>query len=380
MKGMIITHPGLEAVSGKEIKELVGADCKLKRSVALFSTDSFEDLCKLSYLSQSAIKVIQLFFSATINDMDDVLPAIKDLDLSEWLKDRTFAVRSRIINNDSVDTMESERLMGEVIYNKYHDKLGAKVNLENPDVTFFAYVIDAEFYFGVDFAGFDLSKRNYRIFALSDSIKATVAYSLVRLGGYKKGMKLLDPFAQSGTVAIEAALFASKKPVNFYGKDRFAFLKFPQLKDFDFEKFFAKYDKFDTELNGITASDSQHRHVKAAEKNAKIAGMNKQINSTRMEVEWLDTKFEKESVDRIISNPPKISRLLTEKGIQKMFQELFYTANFILKPDGRIVLLVKNYKQILNHATRYNFELKANFQLQQGKEDFSILIFEKEDK
>jgi putative N6-adenine-specific DNA methylase len=380
MKGLIITHPGLEAVSGKEIKELIKADCKLKPAVAMFSTDNIEDFCTLAYCSQSAIKVLQLFFSGTISKLDDVLPAIKEIDFSELLEDKSFVVRSKVIDNDSVDTMESERVIGEIIYDKYNKKCNAKVDLENPDITFFAYVLGKEFYFGVDFAGFDLSKRNYRIFALSDSIKATVAYALVRLGGYKKGMTLLDPFAQSGTVAIEAAFLATKKPVNFYNKDKFAFLKFPQLADFDFDKFFAKHDKFTSELSGITASDSQQRHVRAAEKNAKIAGINKLINFSRMDIEWLDTKFEKESVDRIISNPPKVSRLLTEKGIQKMFQELFYTANFILKPDGRIVILTKNYKQILNHATRHNFSLTANFPLMQGKEEFNILIFEKEEK
>lgn len=376
MKGLIITHPGLEAVSGKEVKELIDAECKISKSVAVFSLEKLEDLCTLCYMSQSAIKVMYLFSSTTIKKLDDVLPKIKELDLSEWLADNTFVVRSMIIENKDVDTMESERLIGEVIHEKYK----AKVDLENPNVTFFFYVIGNDAYFGIDFAGFDLSKRNYRTFALSDSIKATVAYSLVRLAGYKKGMIMLDPFAHSGTVAIEAAFFATKKPVNFYNKEKFAFLGFSQFKDIDFDAFFAKHDKFEPDLKGITASDSQQRHVRAAEKNAKIAGLNKQINFTRMDVEWLDTKFAKESVDRIVSNPPKVSRLLTEKGMAKQFQELFYTANFILKNNGRIVLLVKNYKQILNYAQRYNFELKANFKIMQGKEEFNILVFEKAKK
>lgn len=374
MDGIVITHPGLEAVSGKEVKELIGADCRLETSIALFSTERLEDFCTLCYRSQSAMKVLHMFLSGSIRSLDEVLPHIGNLDLSVWLGDSSFAARCVIVDNEGLDTMESERLIGEVI----HEKYGAKVDLENPDVLFCMYVFRDRFYFGVDFAGFDLSKRNYRIFALSDAIKATAAYALVRLGGYKKGMVMLDPFTHSGTVAIEAALFATKKPVNYYGKDRFGFLNFPQFKGVDFSKFFEKHDRFDAELKGITASDSQQRHVRAAEKNAKIAGMNKQINFTRMEIEWLDTKFEKQSVDRIITNPPKASRLLTEKGIEKMYQELFYTADFILKPDGRIVLLAKNYMQILRHAQRYNFALKGNFKFMQGKEEFSILVFERE--
>ncbi|MFC1741235.1 THUMP domain-containing protein [Nanoarchaeota archaeon] len=373
MKGIIITHPGLEAVSGKEIKELIKQEPKLKRSVAMFTTDKIEDLCTLCYRSQSAMKVLQLFFSGEAKKLDDVLPTINDLNLAEWLREKTFCVRCKIVDNDFFDTMESERLIGEVI----HEKYDAKVSLEDPDVTFYGYVIEDTFYFGVDFAGFDLSKRNYKIFALADSIKASTAYSLVRLGGYKKGMTMLDPFAHSGVVAIEAAFYASGKPINYYNKDKFAFQRFPHFKNYNFDDFFKKHDTFEEKLNGITASDNQQRHVKAAEKNAKIAGMNKLINFTRMDVEWLDTKFEKQSVDRIISNPPKVSRLLSEKGFEKMFQELFYTADFILKPEGRIVILVKSYQQILKHAQRHNFAITGNFKFMQGKEELSILVFEK---
>ena len=376
MKGLVITNPGIEAVSGKEVKELIGADCKVAKSVVIFETAKIEDLCTLCYCSQSSVKVLCLLFAGTVKGIDDACDAIKKLELSDWLKDKSFVVRSRILDNEELDTLESERLIGEVIY----DKFNAKVDLEHADIPFFAYFIGNELYFGVDFAGFELSKRTYRIFALSDSVKGNVAYSLVRLAGYKEGMTMLDPFVQSGTVVIEAALFASKKPVNFYSKDKFAFLKFPQFKGFDFEKFFDKHDKKAIDIKGITASDAQQRHVKSAEKNAKIAGLNKQVNFTRMDVEWLDTKFDKESVDCIVSNPPKMSRLLSAKGFDKQFQELFYTADFVLKKEGKIVILAKNYSQIIKHAQRHHFNLKSNFPVWQGQEDLSILIFEKEKK
>jgi len=374
-KGAIVTHKGLEAVSGKELKELIGAECTIQPSVVLFDVNKIEDLCRLCYLSQSAIKVLSVFGSGKMKKLDDCFNIVKDADLEHWVDGKSFCVRSSIVNNDMISSLDAERDVGAIIFERYK----AKVDLENPDVTFFIYIYEDDFYFGVDFAGFELSKRNYRIFSLADSIKATVAYALVRLAGHKKGMSLLDPFSHSGTVAIEAAFFETGKPVNYYNKENFAFLKFNQFDGFDFESFWKKMDKFSENSTNITASDEQQRFVKASEKNAKIAGVNKQLNFSRMDIEWLDTKFEKNSVDRIVSNPPKVSKLLTEKGIEKVFQELFYTADFILKKDGRIVLLTKNYVQILNHAQRHNFVLKANFQVWQGKEDFNVLIFERKE-
>ena len=55
--------------------------------------------------------------------------------------------------------------------------------------------------------------------------------------------------------------------------------------DFDFDKFNSKFDKAN-----IFAFDSQFRHIDAAKKNSKIAGINKNINFSRTEIEWLDTK------------------------------------------------------------------------------------------
>ncbi len=375
MKGLVITHPGLEAVSAKEVKELIGSDCAMNSSVALFETDKFEDFASLCYRSQSAMRVLHLFMNFEISDLEDVFEPVSEYDLGDYLKEKTFAVRSWIVNNDNIDTMESEREVGAII----HDKYKASVDLENPDVTFFIYVFEKQFYFGVDFAGFDLSKRNYRLFCQSDSIKGTLAYSLVRLAGFKSGMNFLDPFSQSGTVCIEAAFHASKKPIRFYDKDRFAFHRFPQFEGFDFDGFFAHHDNFSSDNSTtINCFDSQQRHVRAAEKNAKVVGLNKMLTFSRLEVEWMDTKFDKGSVDCIATNPPRPSVHFTRASLEKSFQEFFYTADFILKPEGKIVVLGKNYPKLLALAQRYNFVLKANFEVFQGKEKFNILIFHKD--
>ena len=101
------------------------------------------------------------------------------------------------------------------------------------------------------------------------------------------------------------------------------------------------------------------------------------INFSRIEVEWMDTKFEKQSVDCIVTNPPKPSIHYTNDSLEKAFQEFFYTANFVLKKDGKVVVLGKNYPKLLGLAQRYNFTLKANFEVFQGKEQFNVLIFTK---
>ena len=378
MKGLIITHPGLQAVAAKDVKDIIDKDSDVRESVAIFETDKFDDLCLLCYKSQSAIKVMQLFMEFEVSTLEDAFEEIKNYDFSAFIKDKTFAVRSRIVKNDIFDSMETEREIGAIIHDRYN-KDGVSVNLEKPDITFFVYVYEKSFYFGIDLSGFDLSKRNYRLFCQSDAIKGTLAYCLVRLAGYKPNMVFVDPFSQSGTVCIEAAHLASGKSINYYNKDKLAFLKLPQMEGFDFDAFFEKHDTFNTDVKGINCFDAQHRHINAAEKNSKVTGLNKMINFSRTEVEWLDTKFEKGSVDCIATNPPKPSIHYTSDNLEKSFQEFFYTADFVLKPGGKIVVLGKNYPKLLGLAQRYNFLLKANFEIWQGKETFNILIFTKKD-
>ena len=115
MRGAIVTHPGLEAVAGKEVKELLDIQPSLNPSIALFETDEHKDFMTLCYRAQSAIKILHLFLDMPITSLDDVLPKVKEYDFSPFTKNASFAVRSLIVNNDMLDHMETEREIGGII-------------------------------------------------------------------------------------------------------------------------------------------------------------------------------------------------------------------------------------------------------------------------
>ena len=74
--------------------------------------------------------------------------------------------------------------------------------------------------------------------------------------------------------------------VNNFSKDKLAFMKFIDVE-------ISQYDK-PIELRGqIISTDAHFAHISAAKKNAKIAGVVKQIQFSRKELEWLDTKLGK---------------------------------------------------------------------------------------
>ena len=234
------------------------------------------------------------------------------------------------------------------------------------------------FYLCVDFTGADISKRDYRIFTHPTALKASVAYSMLRIADIKDDETIIDPMCGCGTIAIEAAHFLSKRSINFFTKDKFAFLRFMEF-DFDVED--AKI--LDKIKANIHAFDNQMRHIKAAEKNAKIGAVNNLIKFSRTEIEWLDTKFKEHSIDKIISYPPQRSKLVSDKELEKLFTELFYQAKYTLNPNGKMVLLSTEGRidNLLEKAAEiHNFKVSSKKEITHGQQKEVVLVFIKKSK
>lgn len=377
MKGLAITNIGTEKISSKEIKELIKPkSIKTGKGAVVFDFKELSDLCVLCYKAQSVSRILLLLKQFKIKKLSD-LKQIDKIDFTKYL-DSKESFSSRCIKHGEYSTQEIEGKAGEIIINniKKKTKRKQKVNLDNPDVIFLTYVAGNECYFGIDFAGRDLSKRDYKIFGHQRALKGTIAYFLARTAGYDSKKVLVDCFCNDGSIPIEAALFALGFPVNYFEKNKFAFLKLKQFKGMDFEKFFENIDKKIKKIKpGIHAFDSEQRFVKTAEKNAKIAGVLKAINFSRTEVEWLDTKFKKGEIDLIVTNPPRISKHAKEETTIKMFRELFYQADYVLKQKGKVVVIGKDLDLIKTEADKYNFKADEEYEIYQGKDVLKAAIF-----
>ncbi|MBW2981660.1 methyltransferase [Candidatus Woesearchaeota archaeon] len=360
MKGLAICYKGLEDISAKEISELISVKTEIKEGCVKFDCD-IDKLALLCYKGQSLNRVLLLLDEFKINKIED-LGRISKIDLSKWLKNKTFAVRCEIADNEKFRSQEIEKAAG--------DEIEGKVNLANPDVTIFAYIYGNNAYIGIDFSG-DLSKRTYKIFISPNSLKGTIAYSLIRIGEYSSDKKLLDCFCGSGEIMIEAALFASKFPVNFFDKKKFPFLKF---KEFDFDRVDKEILKEKLQINTF---DTEQRRVKSAEKNAKIAGVNKFINFSRQDIKFLELKFKNE-LDLIITNIPRLTRQVSREKILKLYKEFFYQAAYILNKNGKIVVCCKDYSELIKkEAANNKFKVVHEREIKHGMEILRIIVFEK---
>lgn len=367
MKAIVITNKGIEDIAAKEIKELIKAKSSIKETVVILEAKNFEEICLLCYKMQSANKILYLFDNFKIKE--DILSTFKEI-IQKTSFDKfkkTFAVKCQRLGSHDFSSSDIEKEVGALI--KY--KIKKKVDLENPDIIFYIYIYENECYFGIDFSGIDLSKRDYRIFSHPTSLKGPVAYSIVRISEFKGNEAMLDPFCGSGTIPIEAAYHIASYPVNYFRKDK---LQFTHFTSFDFDKVDRKIvKKPGAEIN---AYDIQMQHVKAAQKNAKIGGVNKYIHFSRVEIEWLDTKLKEKSVDKIITQPPALSKYSDEKTIKKTYNELFYQAKYVLKDNGKVVTI--STSDLTEFAKKHGFKLSKKMDVWQGDVKLYVCIFAKQ--
>ncbi|MFH1071936.1 MAG: hypothetical protein V1743_00740 [Nanoarchaeota archaeon] len=389
MHGIILTEKGLEHTAAAELKELIGAEAEEREQAVLFPVQDIREFCTLCYRSQSANRILSHLatFSAAkdlAETMKNLGAAVKRVEYLPWLEKgitwRVSCERHGVHNYSSIDV---EASAGEIISADIKKKTGKKpaIAMEEANLIFTISIINEQGFLGIDLCGKELGKREYKIFLHPQAIKGTLAYALLRTAGYKKNDLLLDPFCGSGTIPIEAALWKAGISPRYYAKE-FQFMKLKPFKNIDFKACFEKMDKniIPEEKKTIFGYDKELRNLKASAKNAKIAGVEKYIDFSKLDIEWLDTKFKKESIHKIITHPPQETRNTNRKELEKTYHELFHQAAFVLKKNGTITVLMLTPDLLIKHAKAYTFSVRNRMQVFSGKQAHQIITFQKENR
>jgi 23S rRNA G2445 N2-methylase RlmL len=376
---LIITNRGIEDISKAEALEILGEnvlETKCGETVVECSLRKKEDFLKLVYNGRSFARVLVLLDSFSFNDdfFERMETSILKIDFGAIISEEdTFRVSCERSGEQEFSSEEVSQLAGERIVANFK----RKVSLNEPKVVVYVYIQKNRCYVGIDVSGIELSKRSYNLFSTTMSLKPSVAYSVFRISGFKKGV-LIDPFCGNGLIVIEAGMELNKISPRFFDKDKLIAKRLGFFKGIDVDDFFEKEDKkAGSERLDITGYDNNMNHIQYCLKNAKLANVHKLVSFSRVEAEWLDTKFTKDSVDAIVTRLPEISRKSNNKEILKYYRDLFYNAEYILKGKGRIVIVVRNYEEVKKVASDYKFILSKEIDVWQGQELLKVLVFER---
>ncbi len=355
MKGLAVCFEGLENIAVREINEILGVKAEAKKNAVVFDIEKLDDLCLLSYKAQSVNKILLLMGSFKIEKMED-LKNVGEIDFSEFIKWKKFAVRSLVL--DDLNSQEIESETGRHIQ--------GKVDLDEPDVVVFNLIVDKVCYIGIDFSG-DISKRGYKNFSNYFDLKGPIAYSLLRTAGFTGKEALLDPFCSNGTIAIEASYMEKDIPITYFEREEFPFLKF---MDYDFE------EKKEVKKLKIFGIDDQLRNVKAASANSKIGGVGDAVEFSKAEIDMMDTLFKKDEIDLIVSNPPRLSKRVDKKRLEGLYKEFFHQAEYVLKSGGKISLISdEKTSGLFKETATEDFKAEEEHHVKQGKEMLKMVVF-----
>ena len=371
MKAIAITHRGVETTTQKELKELLKKDSEIKETVALFDATK-EVVAQFAYLAHSIKRTGILLDAFTISaewghTKNIFEQRISKLATKGWLNGKTFKVESERNGHHEFNSQSIMETVGELLLKTTTTKVSM-----SPDIIVFVYTVNNDCYVMVDFCGFDLSKRDYKIFTHPASLNGVVAYHLIREAELKEGETILDPFCGGGTIAIEAALYCNNISPQYFRKDKFIFLKFLDLD-------VTTLDHPHQSKTKIHSFDNQLRYFSATRKNAKIANVEKLIHISKVDVEWLDIKLKEGEIDVIITAPPAVIKTVEAHLIKKVYHELFHQSEYILAKTGRMVVIVED-SHLLTKALPHHLQVTNQKEVWQGEKKFIVVFIKKNTK
>ncbi len=358
MQFLATCNPGLEGVAKREVKKLVNRKAQKLYEGALIFKGKHADMFRLNYLSRTLHRVMILLSHGSFRDLFDLYKQIKKVDFARYISsEQSFAIRASRVGEHDFTSIDVARFVGQAVIDGFKEAAGKrlKVNLDNPDVIFRAYVRDWNYFFALDTTGENsLHKRWYRVAKVHAPLKSTIAASMIMLSGFKQNEYLLDPFCGCATIPIEACLFAKNSPPN---QNRgFAFEKFVFLDMERWEKFKEKVKEKEKNFTGkIVGVDIKPGAIFASRDNLKKAGLENCVEIRRGDAREIDL-----SCDRLVTDLPYGIRT-SPKGLSELYKKFF--KNLKKAQFKRAVIITTRKDLIKKHC---KFEIKREIKVKYG--------------
>ncbi len=332
---------GLEAVVGREIRDL-GIDCQVENGKVRFQGNVRTIITTNLWLrAADRVKIVVGEFPA--RTFEELFQGVYKLDWENYLPlgakfpiSKAKCVKSKLHNEPSVQAI-SKKAVVKKLQKVYHRPDGVPLQENGAEFRIEVSILKDKATVMIDTTGASLFKRGYRVEKGGAPIKENMAAAIIELSNWYPDKPFIDPTCGSGTFCIEAAMIGMNIAPGF-NRD-FAFEEWnwvdadlvQKVRDEAEEK--ANYD---IELD-ISGFDIDGRMIEIAKKNAEEAGLGDVIKLKQMRLQDLKT----DNINGvIISNPPYGERLLDDKAVDILYNEMGQTfaplktwSKFILTSD-----------------------------------------------
>lgn len=373
---------GAEKILGNEIKHL---GYKLAGNapgrVSFFGDD--DSLFKANLCLRTADRIFLQLASYDAFNFDELFDGAYKINWQDFLKKDSKIVVDKVRSNKS--KLNSEHSIQTMVHKAIYSKLGDIWHMSSLPETgdqsdIRIYLDENEVLILLDLSGLPLHKRGYRVDGGTAPLRETTAAALLQQTLWRRKTPLHDPFCGSGTIAIEATLYAFNVAPGF-GR-RFALENLPiynkeradKIRQEEAEKI-----RTDVEVR-ITGSDIDEKAIERAKKNAEYACVMagralKSIGiSTHIQrPDFIQADFKDLSAPYdeglILCNPPYGERLGNEEEAAELYQNMDSLWQEFPNWDLGIITSNPDFQKNFNHQANSIKKIKA------GNLDTSFYIY-----
>ncbi len=312
------TLHGLEAVLAEELRQLGATKIEERKRAVAFEGD-LQLMYRANLELRTAIRILMPIANFKARNEDEFYDKIKAIDWEQYMNvKQTLAVdavtASKTFNHSKYIALKTKDAIVDQFREKY--KKRPNVRVYNPHLGVYIYIHDEQVNVSIDSTGESLHKRGYRVASVDAPINEVLAAGMILLSDWDKEGLLMDPMCGSGTLLIEAAMYANHIPPNRL-RTHFAFMNWNEYDQDLWEKVKKQADDHIVDHpHPILGWDKNLGCVRKTEQNIEAAGLTGKIEVNRKRFERLEAP---PAPGTIIMNPPYDERL-AEDNIEEFYE------------------------------------------------------------
>lgn len=261
-----------------ELRELGFKSVRLNRGGIPFRGEWVDGwrACLQSRIAQRIHVMMGRFPAETQEALYD---AVRSVDWTPFITpDQTLSVRSVSVASEIRHSGFVALRTKDAIVDQIREKTGGRpsVSRDDPDVRVFVYLANNRVALYLDLSGEPLHRRGYRAKGGDAPLRETLAAAILRMSGWDRQSPLMDPMCGSGTIAIEAAMWAANIAPGLT-RSRFGFERWANFGDNEAGELKALCGELRRQATGqhprIIASDIDPAALETAQANARAAGV-----------------------------------------------------------------------------------------------------------
>ncbi|MDB3997946.1 THUMP domain-containing protein [Flavobacteriaceae bacterium] len=322
------TFFGFEEILAKELKQLGAQEVEIgNRAVSFVGDKGF--MYKANLCLRTALKILKPIHTATIQSDQDLYQLFYDFPWTEYLDvDSKFVIDSVVYGEIFNHSQYASQKAKDGLVDQFRDQFEARpsVEMNRPDLRINLHIQNDQCTISLDSSGASLHHRGYRTATNIAPLNEVLAAGLIQLSGWQGNTDFYDPMCGSGTIIIEAALFACNIPVNINRKS-FAFEKWKDWDESLFETIKnSQLKKISNPAIKIKGSDKAPSAIEKALQNVENANLSDFISLEKKD--FFQVEKETKGPLHLLTNPPYGERLegdmnMLYQGIGDAFKQSF---------------------------------------------------------